>query len=181
MISQVKQHCWKGMCVGGKGLREAGRQRLCLETADKVVKLPTNRFQTSLAFVCLLAFASPHNVHPGAERCAAVLLGVNPGWIFYRAHSSCSNHIGTRLATKINSTQDRAHRCAFGKQQSWAWFSQIFVLRSVLVVLFRHFGALMEVLYNLSSSVTLWFFFSLFSCGQSYLMGHIRVGCLSPQ
>lgn len=34
MISQIRQHCWKGMCVGGKGVTEADRQRLCLETAD---------------------------------------------------------------------------------------------------------------------------------------------------
>lgn len=53
MISQINQRCWKGMCVGGKGVTEAGRQRLSLETADneEVVELPTNRFQTSLAFV----------------------------------------------------------------------------------------------------------------------------------
>lgn len=25
MTSQIKQHCWKGMCVGGKGVTEADK------------------------------------------------------------------------------------------------------------------------------------------------------------
>jgi len=63
------------MCVGGKGVTQAGRQRLSLEAADneEVVELPTDRLQTSLAFVFLVAFARPCNVHPGVEQCAACL------------------------------------------------------------------------------------------------------------
>lgn len=162
MISQIKQRYWKGMWVGGKGVTQAGRQRVSLESADneEVVELPTNRFQTSLAFVFLVGFASPRNVRTWAEQCAARLaLSVKPGWFFYPSHSSCSNHTSTSLATKINSKQNCARRCAFGKQQPWAWFGQVFMLRSVLVVIFRHFRVLPEALYNLNNSVALWFFF----------------------
>lgn len=169
----------------GRGLhRQAGKESVWNLQMEEVVELPTNRFQTSLAFVFLVGFASPRNVRTWAEQCAARLaLSVKPGWYFYPSHSSCSNHTSTSLATKINSKQNCAHCCAFGKQQPWAWFGQVFMLRSVLVVIFRHFRVLPEALYNLNNSVALWFFFffSLFSFGQSYLMGDIRVGCLSPQ
>lgn len=51
MTSQIKQHCWKGMCVGGKGVTR-GRQRLSLETADnEMVGLPSVGFR----LLCLLS------------------------------------------------------------------------------------------------------------------------------
>lgn len=66
-----------------------------------------------------VAFANPCSLPTGAEQCAVCLaLSVKPGWYFYPSHSFCNNHIGTSLATKINSKQNCAHRCAFGKKQA---------------------------------------------------------------
>lgn len=110
MTSQIK-HCWKGMCVGGKGVTR-GRQRLSLEAADneEMVEFPSNRFQTSLASVCVLAFASPCKIHTRAEQCAAHLaLGVKGG-SFNPSHS-CNNHITTSLVTKIKQKELHTPRC----------------------------------------------------------------------
>lgn len=75
MVSQIKQRCWKGMRVGGKGVTGAGGQRLGRETADnqEVGELPTNGFPCSLASLFLLVFAGPCKVRPraGAAKRAA--------------------------------------------------------------------------------------------------------------
>lgn len=112
MTSQIKQHCWKGMCVGGKGVTR-GRQRLSLETADneEMVELPSNRFQTFLASVCLQVFTSPCRIHTRADQCAAHLaLGVKGG-SFNLSHS-CNDRITTSLVTKINNKKNCTHHCA---------------------------------------------------------------------
>lgn len=113
MTSQIKQHCWKGMCVGGKGVTR-GRQRLSLETADneEMVEFPSSSFQTSLASVCILAFASSCKIHTRAVQCAAHLaLAVKGG--SFNPSRSCNNHITTNLITKINNKATRnAHTTA---------------------------------------------------------------------
>lgn len=63
MISQIKQHCWKGMCVGGKGFMEASdKDSVWKLDNEEVVELHTNGLQTSLGLAFLLAFASPCNM-----------------------------------------------------------------------------------------------------------------------
>lgn len=63
MTSQIKQHCWKGMCVGGKGVMEAADKDSAWKLDnEEVVELHTNGLQTSLGLVFVLAFATPCNM-----------------------------------------------------------------------------------------------------------------------
>lgn len=106
------------MCVGGKGVTR-GRQRLSLETAPnkEMLEFPSNRFQTSLVPVRVLAFASPCKIHTRAEQCAAHLaLGVKRG-SFNPSHS-CNNHITTSLVTKISKAKRIAHTIVYLRTNS---------------------------------------------------------------
>lgn len=145
------------MCVGGKGVTQTGRQRLSLDTADneEVVELPTNRFQLLWLSSVLLPLLVPATYVPELNSGLLVLhLALNQGDTLTLLTPSTITTLALVLLPKkpANSIVRTAVHLASNSLQP---DSAKYLLYSVLVVIFRYFRVLPEVLYNLNSSVAL--------------------------